>query len=73
MAEVAEFAREARDGVMLLFAAEGCARIALEDSTVIAVVLLQSDGEIQAHLSAIVVAEAWRSSGLGRGISPHAG
>ncbi len=42
--------------------------VALEDSTVIAAVQLQSDGEIQAHLWAIVVAEAWRGAGLGRGM-----
>jgi GNAT superfamily N-acetyltransferase len=40
--------------------------VALDGTTVAAVVQLQSDGEIQAHLSAIVVAEGWRGAGLGR-------
>jgi GNAT superfamily N-acetyltransferase len=33
---------------------------------VVALIQLQSDGEIQAHLSALVVAEQWRRRGLAR-------
>jgi GNAT superfamily N-acetyltransferase len=40
--------------------------VALEGATVVAVVQLQSDGEIQAHLSALLVARPWRRRGLGR-------
>src|SRR5512133_1194529 len=40
--------------------------VALDGATVIALIQLQSDGEIQAHLSAIVIAEGWRGAGLGR-------
>jgi ribosomal protein S18 acetylase RimI-like enzyme len=42
--------------------------VALDGATVIGVVQLQSDGEIQAHLSALVVANGWRGAGLGRGM-----
>jgi ribosomal protein S18 acetylase RimI-like enzyme len=40
--------------------------VALEDGEVAGLVQLQSDGEIQAHLSALVVGEAWRGRGLAR-------
>lgn len=40
--------------------------VVLDGATVIALIQLQSDGEIQAHLSAIVIAEGWRGAGLGR-------
>jgi len=34
----------------------------------VGLVQLQSDGEIQAHLSALVVAEGWRRRGLARSL-----
>jgi GNAT superfamily N-acetyltransferase len=40
--------------------------VALDGPTVIAIIQVQSDGVIQAHLSAILVAESWRGAGLGR-------
>jgi ribosomal protein S18 acetylase RimI-like enzyme len=40
--------------------------IAVDDGTVAGLVQLQSDGEIQAHLSALVVGERWRGRGLAR-------
>src|SRR3954453_11706985 len=40
--------------------------VAVDGGAVAALVQLQSDGEIQAHLSALVVGERWRRRGLGR-------
>jgi GNAT superfamily N-acetyltransferase len=40
--------------------------VALDDGGVAGLVQLQSDGEIQAHLSALVVGESWRGQGLSR-------
>lgn len=40
--------------------------VATDDSVVVGLVQLQSDGAIQAHLSALVVAETWRRRGLAR-------
>ena len=40
--------------------------VALEDGRVAGFVQLQSDGEIQAHLSALLVGEDWRGRGLAR-------
>jgi GNAT superfamily N-acetyltransferase len=40
--------------------------VALVDGTVAGLVQLQSDGEIQAHLSALLVGEPWRGRGLAR-------
>jgi ribosomal protein S18 acetylase RimI-like enzyme len=40
--------------------------VAVDDGAVVALIQLQSDGEIQAHLSALVVAEQWRRRGLAR-------
>jgi GNAT superfamily N-acetyltransferase len=40
--------------------------VAVDDGAVVALIQLQSDGEIQAHLSALVVAEEWRRRGLAR-------
>jgi GNAT superfamily N-acetyltransferase len=40
--------------------------VAVEDGTVAGFVQLQSDGEIQAHLSALLVGESWRGRGLSR-------
>jgi GNAT superfamily N-acetyltransferase len=42
------------------------ALVAVDDAAVAGFVQLQSDGEIQAHLSALVVGEAWRGQGLSR-------
>lgn len=54
-------------------AAPGCTTLlALVGSSVVALVQLQSDGEIQAHLSALLVAEAWRRRGLARGLLDEA-
>lgn len=47
--------------------APGCTTLlALDGARVVALVQLQSDGEIQAHLSALLVATAWRRRGLAR-------
>jgi GNAT superfamily N-acetyltransferase len=47
--------------------APGCTTLlALDGTTVVGLVQLQSDGEIQAHLSALLVDAPWRSRGLGR-------
>ena len=47
--------------------APGCTTLlALDGARVVALVQLQSDGEIQAHLSALLVATSWRRRGLGR-------
>jgi len=40
--------------------------VALDRKKVVALVQLQSDGEIQAHLSALVVADGWRRRGIAR-------
>jgi GNAT superfamily N-acetyltransferase len=40
--------------------------VALDGSNVVAIIQVQSDGVIQAHVSAILVAEQWRTAGLGR-------
>jgi predicted N-acetyltransferase YhbS len=40
--------------------------VALDGSNVVAIIQVQSDGVIQAHVSAILVAEKWRAAGLGR-------
>jgi predicted N-acetyltransferase YhbS len=40
--------------------------VALEDGRVAGLVQLQSDGEIQAHLSALLVGEDWRGRGIAR-------
>jgi predicted N-acetyltransferase YhbS len=40
--------------------------VALDGPTVVAIIQVQSDGVIQAHLSAILVADEWRRAGLGR-------
>jgi predicted N-acetyltransferase YhbS len=39
--------------------------VALEDGRIAGLVQLQSDGEIQAHLSALLVGEEWRGRGMG--------
>jgi GNAT superfamily N-acetyltransferase len=47
--------------------APGCTTlVALDGAAVVALVQLQSDGEIEAHLSALLVAGSWRGHGLGR-------
>jgi ribosomal protein S18 acetylase RimI-like enzyme len=47
--------------------APGCTTLlALDGAKVVALVQVQSDGEIQAHLSALLVAKSWRGRGLGR-------
>ncbi len=47
--------------------APGCTTLlAFDGATVVALVQLQSDGEIQAHLSNLIVARSWRRRGLGR-------
>jgi GNAT superfamily N-acetyltransferase len=40
--------------------------VALEDGQVAGLVQVQSDGEIQAHLSALLVGEDWRGRGIAR-------
>jgi ribosomal protein S18 acetylase RimI-like enzyme len=40
--------------------------VAVDAGVVAGLVQLQSDGEIQAHLSALLVGEAWRGRGLAR-------
>jgi GNAT superfamily N-acetyltransferase len=40
--------------------------VAVDQGNVVAVIQLQSDGELQAHLSALLVAEGWRRRGLAR-------
>jgi GNAT superfamily N-acetyltransferase len=40
--------------------------VALDGGIVVAIIQVQSDGLIQAHVSAILVAEHWRRAGLGR-------
>jgi GNAT superfamily N-acetyltransferase len=40
--------------------------VAVDDGTVAGMVQLQSDGEIQAHLSALLVGERWRGLGVSR-------
>ena len=40
--------------------------VALDSARVVGLVQLQSDGEIQAHLSALLVPESWRGRGRGR-------
>jgi ribosomal protein S18 acetylase RimI-like enzyme len=47
--------------------APGCTTLlALDGARVVALVQVQSDGEIQAHLSALLVDTSWRRRGLGR-------
>ena len=41
-------------------------RVAVDEGAVAGLVQLQSDGEIQAHLSALLVGEAWRGRGISR-------
>jgi ribosomal protein S18 acetylase RimI-like enzyme len=52
--------------VRVLTAPGSTTLVAVEDGEVAGLVQLQSDGEIQAHLSALVVGEAWRGRGLAR-------
>jgi predicted N-acetyltransferase YhbS len=40
--------------------------VALEEGQVAGLVQLQSDGEIQAHLSALLVGDRWRGRGIAR-------
>jgi GNAT superfamily N-acetyltransferase len=40
--------------------------VAVDEGAVAGLVQLQSDGEIQAHLSALLVGEAWRGRGISR-------
>ena len=40
--------------------------VAVDDGVVAGLVQLQSDGEIQAHLSALLVGEEWRGRGIAR-------
>jgi predicted N-acetyltransferase YhbS len=40
--------------------------VAIDDGTVAGLIQLQSDGEIQAHLSALLVGERWRGRGVAR-------
>lgn len=40
--------------------------VALDDGVVAGLVQIQSDGEIQAHLSALLVGEGWRGRGVAR-------
>ena len=42
--------------------------VAIDGATVVGLVQLQSDGWIQAHLSALVVASDWRRRGLARAL-----
>ena len=47
--------------------APGCTTLAaVEGGTVAGLVQIQSDGEIQAHLSLLLVGAQWRGRGLGR-------
>lgn len=56
-----------RERTYRALAAPGCTTlVAVDATTVIALVQLQSDGAIQAHLSALVVGERWRGAGLAR-------
>jgi len=49
--------------------APGCTTVvAVDGEEVAALVQVQSDGEIQAHLSALVVGARWRVRGLGRAL-----
>jgi predicted N-acetyltransferase YhbS len=50
----------------VLTAAGSTTLVALEDSAVAGFVQVQSDGEIQAHLSGLLVGEAWRGRGISR-------
>ena len=52
----------------VLTAAGSTTLVALEDSTVAGFVQVQSDGEIQAHLSGLLVGEAWRGRGISRAL-----
>jgi predicted N-acetyltransferase YhbS len=42
--------------------------VAVDDGRVVGLVQMQSDGQIQAHLSALAVAEGWRDRGLARSL-----
>jgi GNAT superfamily N-acetyltransferase len=42
--------------------------VALDAAEVAAIIQVQSDGVIQAHLSAILVGKRWRAAGLGRAL-----
>ena len=42
--------------------------VAVDGGAVVGLIQLQSDGQIQAHLSALVVTEAWRGRGLARAL-----
>jgi ribosomal protein S18 acetylase RimI-like enzyme len=47
--------------------APGCSTlVALDGSTVVAIIQVQSDGVIQAHVSALLVAEQARRGGIGK-------
>jgi GNAT superfamily N-acetyltransferase len=53
--------------------APGCTTLlVLHGAEVVALIQLQSDGEIQAHLSALLVAPPWRCRGLARQLLSHA-
>jgi ribosomal protein S18 acetylase RimI-like enzyme len=42
--------------------------VAVEGELVVGLIQLQSDGQIQAHLSALLVGEGWRRRGLARAL-----
>jgi GNAT superfamily N-acetyltransferase len=49
--------------------APGCTTLAaIEDGELAGLVQVQSDGEIQAHLSLLLVGARWRARGLGRAL-----
>jgi predicted N-acetyltransferase YhbS len=50
----------------VLTAAGSTTLVAVEDGSVAGFVQVQSDGEIQAHLSGLLVGEAWRGRGISR-------
>lgn len=58
---------EDRERTFRALSAPGCTTLVVTvDGTVAGLVQLQSDGEIQAHLSALLVGERWRGRGLAR-------
>jgi GNAT superfamily N-acetyltransferase len=61
-----EYTDDAERTYQALVAPGSTTLVVLDGATVVALVQVQSDGLIQAHVSCLLVADSWRRAGLGR-------